>query len=311
MEAKMLVPEMTRQGFDKGFSAVVTAASSCITPIIPPGIILILYASASNASIAKMFYAGYVPGLIMMITLMVIVYIISKKRGYKPSRAEKVSGKEVLRTVFGSLWALFIPFGIIMALRLGVCTPTEAGALCVIYAFLVGKFVYKELKFSDIKKILLESVEATAGVMFIVGCANVLGVYLTWERIPMIFSEMLTGAISNKYLMLLVINLFLLFLGCFFEGGAAMILLAPLLVPVVSGMGIDLVHFGIIMSINLTIAGFSPPFGSMMYVVLSITEVRVDTYIKECLPFLFGLILVLFLFTFVPDIVMFLPRLLS
>jgi tripartite ATP-independent transporter DctM subunit len=311
MEAKMLVPEMTRQGFDKGFSAVVTAASSCITPIIPPGIILILYASASNASIAKMFYAGYIPGLLIMFILMIIVYIISKRRGYKSSRDEKINRKEFFHVVLDSLWALFIPFGIIMALRFGVCTPTEAGALCVVYGFLVGKFIYKELKFSDISKILIESVEATAGVMFIVGCANVLGVYLTWERIPIIFSQMLTDAISDKYLMLFVINIFLLVLGCFFEGGAAMILLAPLLVPVISALGIDLVHFGIVMSINLTIAGFSPPFGSMMYVVLAITGVKVDSYIKECWPFMIGLAFALFLFTFVPDIVMFLPRLLS
>jgi tripartite ATP-independent transporter DctM subunit len=311
MDAKMLVPEMTRQGFDKGFSAVVTAASSCITPIIPPGIILILYASASDASIAKMFYAGYIPGLLIMAILMIVVYIISKRRGYKPSRNEKTSVKEFFRTVLDSLWALFIPFGIIMALRFGICTPTEAGALCVIYGFLVGKFIYKELKFSDVSKILIESVEATAGVMFIVGCANVLGAYLTWERIPITFSQMLTDAISNKYLMLFVINVFLLVLGCFFEGGAAMILLSPLLVPVIIALGIDVVHFGIVMSINLTIAGFSPPFGSMMYVVLAITGVKVESYIKECWPFMIGLMFALFLCTFVPDIVMFLPRLLS
>jgi tripartite ATP-independent transporter DctM subunit len=311
MEAKMLVPEMIRQGYSKGFSGVVTAASSCITPIIPPGIILILYASASDASIAKMFYAGYLPGLTLMAMEMFVVYIISKKRGYKPSYATIGGIKEIFFVIIDSLWALFIPFGIILSLRFGVCTPTEAGALCVIYAFLVGKFIYKELKWSDVRKIIFESVEATAGIMFIVGCANVLGAYLTWERIPMILSEILTKAISNKYVMLVVINVFLLMLGCFFDGGAAMILLAPLLVPVVTAMGIDIIHFGIVMSINLTIAGFSPPFGTMMYVVLGVTKLRIEEYIKECWPFLLGLIAVLFLLIFVPDIVLVIPRLLS
>lgn len=311
MQSKMLVPEMVKRGYGKSYSAVVTAASSCITPIIPPGIILILYATVSNVSIEKMFYAGYVPGLIIMIALLVLNYGIAKKRDYKPTREKIASGREIGKAVLAALPALFMPFGIIMGLRLGIFTPTEAGAICVVYAVLVGKFIYRELKFSDLGKIIKESVSATAGVMFIIASANVLGMFLTWERIPMMLSDLLVNHISSPWILLLVINILLLIVGCFFEGGAAMVLLAPLLVPAVNAMGIDLIHFGIVMCINLTIAGFTPPFGAMMFVTTSITGVKIEDYTKEAIPFIAVLVAVLGLLTFVPDIILFVPRLLS
>lgn len=309
METKILVPEMVKLGYGKGFSTVVTAATSCITPIIPPGIILILYAVAADVSIAKMFFAGYLPGLLICLALMFTVHVISKKRNYAPSREKRATLKEVLREVVKSIWALFLPFGILMGLRFGMFTPTEAGAVSVVYAVIVGVFVYRELKWKHFPAILLESVEATAGVMFIIGAANAFGSYLTWERIPITVSEALIGNISNPYVLLLVINILLLIVGCFFEGGAAMILLAPLLVPAVKALGIDLVHFGIIMSINLTIAGFTPPFGTMMFVTTSIAGVKLEDYIKECLPFLAALVGILMLLTFFPQIVLFIPNL--
>lgn len=311
MQSKMLVPEMEKRGYSREYSSVVTAASSCITPIIPPGIILILYATASNVSIEKMFYAGYLPGFIIMSALLVLNYIISKKRGYKPTREEKPTGKQISQAVIGAIPALFMPFGIIMGLRLGVFTPTEAGAICVVYAIFVGKFVYKELKFSDIGNIIRESVAATAGVMFIIAAANALGMFLTWEKIPMILSSELISNIRSPLVLLLVINILLIIVGCFFEGGAAMVLLAPLLVPVVSEMGIDLVHFGIIMCINLTIAGFTPPFGAMMFVTTSITGVKVEKFAKEAIPFITVLIGILLLLTYLPGIVMCVPNLLG
>ena len=311
METKMLVPEMERMGFDKDYSCVVTAASACITPIIPPGIVLILYASASNASISKLFYAGYIPGLCMMAALMTVNHIISKKRGYRPSREKVGTSKEFGHALRESIWALFVPFGIVMALRLGVCTPTEAGALCILYSVIIGAFVYKELKWSMLKDILLESVTSTAGVMFILAGASVLNGFLTWERIPMMITQALTAGISSKYVFLIVVNLLLLMIGCFFDGGAAMILLAPLLCPAAEAMGINLIHFGIIMCINLTIAGFTPPFGTQMFTTCGIAGCPIEAYAKQCIPFVGALIATLLILSYIPQIVMLIPNLLS
>lgn len=311
MDSKILVPQMTKNGYDKAFSTALTAASSCITPIIPPGIILILYAIASDVSIAKMFYAGYLPGLMICAGLMIAVAIISKKRGYGAIREKRATLKEIFKQLLDSVWALLLPFGIIMGLRVGMFTPTEAGAMSVLYAVVIGAFIYRKLKWSDIPAIIKESIMATAGVMFIIGAANAFGSYLTWERIPLIVSDALINNISDPFVLLLIINLLLLVVGCFLEGGAAMVMLAPLLVPAAAALGVDLVHFGIIMCINLTIAGFTPPFGTMMFVTTSITGVKIEQYTRASLPFLLVLLLVLFLVTYVPQIVLFIPNLLS
>jgi tripartite ATP-independent transporter DctM subunit len=310
MESKIIVPQMTRLGYGKGFSLCVTAASSCITPIIPPGIILILYAAAADVSIARMFFAGFVPGIIMTIALMLLVAWISRRKNYAPSRESRASFKEIWRQLIKSMWALFLPFGILLGLRIGMFTPTEAGAMSVLYALLVGFFIYRELKIKDLPKVLLESIEATAGVMVIIAAANAFGTYLTWERIPIIVSEVMVNNINNPYLMLLVINIGLLMVGCFFDGGAAMVLMAPILVPAVSAMGIDLIHFGIIMAINLTLSGITPPFGTMMFVTTSVTNTKLEEYIRNCAPFIAVLVGVLLLLTYIPQIVTFIPDLL-
>lgn len=246
-----------------------------------------------------------------MVGLMVLNWLISKKRGYKPSREKMGTPGEFGKALREAVWALFVPFGIVMALHLGICTPTEAGAICILYSVIIGAFVYRELKLSMLKDILSESVTATAGVMFILAGANVLNGYLTWERIPMMISEALTAGISSKYVFLIVVNIMLLLIGCFFDGGAAMILLAPLLVPVAEVLGIDLIHFGIIMCINLTIAGFTPPFGSQMFTTCAITGCSIEKYAKQSIPFVATLVAVLLLLTYVPGIVMLVPNLLS
>ena len=311
MQAKVIVPEMTKLGYGKSFSTVVTSASSVITPIIPPGIILILYATVANVSIEKMFYAGYIPGIIMMFGLMILTRYISIKRGYKAVTEKRATGKEILSSLKDSVWALLLPLGIIMGLRFGIFTPTEAGAVSIVYAIIVGKFIYKELKFSDLKYILLESATISAGIMFILAAAQAFGSYLTWERIPIMISDALTANITEPWMFLLIVNIMLLVVGCFFDGGAAMVLLAPLLVPTAMAMDIDLVHFGIVMCINLAIAGFSPPFGSMMFVTTSITKTKIEDYIKESWPYLAVLILVLIILTYLPQVTMLIPNLLS
>lgn len=311
LQSKMLVPEMEKIGYNKAFSCAVTAASSCITPIIPPGIILILYASASNVSVAKMFYAGYIPGIIITVTMMLLTWRISKKRGYKPSRERKTEGKELRKALIDAIPALFVPFGLILGLRFGLFTPTEGGAICVLYSLIVGIFVYKELKLKDIPNVIKESVVNTAGVMFILAGAQTFSLYLTWERLPNMVSEMMIAGISSPIVFLMIVNILLLIVGMFFDGGAAMILLAPLLVPAASALGIDLVHFGIVLAVNLTIAGMTPPFGAMMFVSTSITGTKIEDYTKHALPYIGQLVLCLLLITYIPQLVTFLPNLLS
>lgn len=309
MDAKTIVPEMLRHGYSKGFATVVTAASSVITPIIPPGIILILYSLMADVSVARMFFAGYIPGILLTMALMITVDIISKRRGYKSDRESRAPGAEIWAQCRDSVWALMLPVFMLVGMRFGVFTSTEAGAIAVLYALLVGAFIYKRLSRADFWPIVIESVEATASVMFIVCSAMAFGSYLTWEGIPMAVTNLLTSNIHSPWALLLVINIFLLIVGFFFEGGAAMVLLAPILVPAVKAMGIDLVHFGIVMSVNLTIAGFTPPVGTMMFIVLAITKTKMEEYIRECWPFLIALVAVLMLITYFPWIVLIVPNL--
>ena len=309
MECKILVPEMTKRGYSKEFSAAITAASSAITPVIPPGINLIIYSLIANVSVAKMFIAGYVPGLVMCVSLMITVYFIAKKRGYKPIREKRASTKEIFKVLKDSFWALFLPFGIIMGMRMGFFTPTEAGAIAVVYCILVGFFIYKELRIKYFVDIIKETVYGTSTVMFIIIGATVFGQYLNWERIPHMIGEFLTNFTDNKYIFLVIVNLILLFIGMFIEGGAAMIILAPLLIPTAIALGIDPVHFGIVMIVNIMIGGLTPPFGSMMFLTCSIVQVEIKDFVKECMPFIITLLIVLILVTFLPQLILFLPNL--
>lgn len=260
-EAKMLVPEMEKRGFSREFSAAVTSASSCITPIIPPGICLILYANVANVSVQNMFFAGYIPGFAILIALMIVVHLVSSRDGYGAMRGKMSSLSEIGKGALESIWALMLPFGIVLGLRLGWFTPTECGAVLVVYSLLVGIFVYHEFKPKHIPLVLKESVISTACVMFIICTAKVLAKYLSWEQIPAMISTFLTSLTDNKFVFLLLVNLFLLLMGMFFDTTAALIIFPPLLLPAALALGINPIHFGIIICINITIGGISPPFG--------------------------------------------------
>ncbi len=310
MQSKMLVPEMERRGYDKAFSTAITAASSAVTPVIPPGINLIIYALIANVSVGRVFAAGYLPGVLMTISLMVAVSIISKKRGYKPIREKRASAKEIAKQSLDSLWALLFPFGIILGLRIGMFTPSEAGAVAVFYCIFVGRFIYKQLGKEHIIPVLRETIFGTSGVVLIIVSANVFGYYMNWEMIPQKLTSGLLNITSNKYLMLMIINVLFLILGMFIEGGAAMIILAPLLVPVVKNLGVDPVHFGLITIVNIMIGGITPPFGSMMFTTCSITGCPLDQFVKEAIPFIIALLVSLLLVTYIPAISLILPNLL-
>ncbi|PHS35801.1 MAG: C4-dicarboxylate ABC transporter [Alkaliphilus sp.] len=310
MQSKILVPEMEKRGFSRPFAAAITAASSAIAPVIPPGITLIIYSLIANVSLGKLFIGGYVPGLIMAVCLMIAVSIVSKRRGYKPTREKRATFREIMTQLKESAWALFLPFGIIAGLRFGMFTPTEAGAMAVLFGVLVGFFVYKELSWKHFPQILKETVQGTSTVMLIIIAASVFGLYLTWERIPHIIASSLLDLTQNRILMLMLINALLLVAGMFLEGGAALIILAPLLVPVAYGLGIDLVHFGLILIVNIMIGGVTPPFGSMMFTTCTICDVKIADFIKEVWPFIIALLVALMIVTYWPALILFLPNLL-
>ena len=311
MQCKVLVPEMEKRGYSRGFSAAITAASSIVSPIIPPGIVLIIYALLSNVSVTKMFIAGYVPGVIIAGALMFTVAIIAKKRNYKPSREKRATIGEVFTQFKKSVWALILPFVIILGMRIGIFTPTEAGAIAVVITILIGFLVYKELKISQFPTILKETVYGTSTVMFIIIAANVFGAYLSWERITFLLTGLLLKFNTSPWSLLLFINIILLIVGMFIDGGAAMIILAPLLIPAALKMGIDPLHLGIVMVVNIMIGGVTPPFGSMMFLTCSLLDLKIQEFIKEIFPFVITLLIVLFVLTYIPGIVLFLPNLLN
>ncbi len=309
MQAKILVPEMEKRGFSKGFATAITSASSAIAPVIPPGINLIIYALIAKVSVAKIFIAGYFPGLLMCVCLMVTVALMSKKRGYQPMRDKMASPGEMIAQMRHSFWALFLPFGIILGLRYGMFTPTEAGAIAVLYCSLIGFFVYRKLKLRHFPAIIKNTVYATSSVVLLLVAASVFSYYMSWERIPQQITQILMEFKGQTYIMLLMINLLLLVLGMFLEGGAVLIIIAPLLVPVVVSMGVDPIHFGIIMIVNIMIGGVTPPFGTMMFTTCSITNLPIAEFVREIIPFILALLVALLVVTYVPYLVMFLPNL--
>ncbi|MCX2759310.1 TRAP transporter large permease [Vibrio sp. Sgm 22] len=310
MQSKILAPEMTKRGYDLPFTAAVTAASSSISPVIPPGINLIIFALLANVSVHQMFIAGYVPAFLMALSLMVTIAFIARKRRYKPSRSEPAFAKERFHYFLKAIPALLIPFGIILGMRFGLFTPTEAGAIAVLLCAIIGVFVYRQLGLRHIPLIMRETVQGTSSVMFIIIGAMVFGYYMTLEQIPHNVASALIELTDNKLLLLLLINVLLLVVGMFIEGGAAMIILTPLLLPAVLNLGVNPVHFGIIVIVNIMIGGVTPPFGSMMFTVCSILKVRMVDFVKEVVPLLLALLSVLMLLTFSESLVMFLPNLL-
>jgi tripartite ATP-independent transporter DctM subunit len=271
---------------------------------------LIIYAFIADVSVERMFLGAIVPGILMTIALMLAVGYLARKRNYAAYRETRASTKEVLLQLKESSWALFLPFGLILGLRLGMFTPTEAGAVTVAYAVVVGAFIYRELKVEHIPRIVLESVFGTAAIMLIIAAASAFGYYLSWERIPQQAMQFLGHVSASPWVMLLVINLFLLFVGMFFEGTAALIILTPLLLPVTKQLGIDPIHFGVVMVVNLVIGGVTPPFGTMMFLTCALLNVKIADFTREGILFILALVAVLFLITYVPDLVALVPNLL-
>jgi tripartite ATP-independent transporter DctM subunit len=310
MLAKMLGPTMIRRGYAPGFAAAVTACSSIIAVIIPPGIGLIVYAYLANVSVGRLFIAGIVPGIVLTVALLIAVYVVAKRRGYAPIRTRMVSASELGRTIIEAGWALTLPVFIVVGIRNGFFTPTEAGAIAVVYATIIGVFMHRELKWKHVPGIIRETLHTTAVVMLIICAASTFGYYMVWERIPTEAANALVQLTSNPYVMLLLVNILLLFVGMLIEGTAALILLTPILAPVAVKLGIDPIQFGIIMVLNLTLGGVTPPVGTLSFTTSSALHVRFVETVRESLPLLFALLIVLALVTAIPPLSLTLPNLL-
>ncbi|MGM0829150.1 MAG: TRAP transporter large permease [Bacillota bacterium] len=303
----VMIPAMKKEGYDADFSAAVTSSSSTVGPIIPPSLPMIIVGTLASVSIGDLFLAGAVPGVLLGLSLMLVTYVISVKRKYPKGERQPIG--VIAKSFTGAFWALLMTFVILFGILGGYFTPTEASIVAVVYALVVGMFVYKELKLKDLPKILLDSMVSTASIMFLVGFANLFGWILVSEQIPILVADGILGISDNPIVVILLINLLLLFVGTFMETIAALVILFPVLLPVASSVGMDPVHFGVMMVLNLVIGLSTPPVGVCLFVASSIGKVSIGKTSKALLPFLGASLVVLLLVAFIPEITLFLPGL--
>lgn len=296
----VMVPEMKKRKYDAGFSAALVAASGSIGLIIPPSIALIIYGVTTQSSIGDLFVAGIIPGVAIGVGFFIYSYFVARKKDYP--KEGKVSVKGVWTSFKKAVWSLLMPVIIILGIRGGVFTATEGGAIISVYAFFISAFIYKEIKLKDIPKIFYDAALSTAVISTIIASTSLFGWLLSSEQIPQKITAFLLGITDNPILLLLIINLLLLFVGMFLDSGPAIMLLAPILAPVAQSLGVDMVQFGIIMVINLTIGLLTPPVGTSMYVASNVSGVPIMQLAKKLMPFWLIMITVLLLITFIPGI---------
>lgn len=303
----VLIPAMEKEGYDRAYASALTAVSSVIGPIIPPSITMIIYAVLSGTSIASLFLAGIVPGIMLGLGLMAYAWWMAKRRGYPVS--QRVRMKERAVATVEAFPALLLPLIILGGILSGVFTPTESAAIAVIYAFLISGFLYRTLKWDELWRPMLDTMLVSSGIMLIVAMASMVSFVFGFERIPVRIAAGMVALTSNKVLLLLMINGFLLLLGLFLEPIAAMIMTMPVLIAVAQALHLNLVHFGMIVVLNLVIGLATPPVGLCLFIVCAIGRAPFEEVSRASLPMLAICIVVLLLVTFIPDLVLFIPSL--
>ena len=295
----VLIPSMKKEGYDADFSCAVTAASSCIGPIIPPSVPMIMAATMTGLSVSKMFVAGMVPGILMGLGMIFVSWYISKKRHY-PKAERRSTLKEVLVSAEESFFAILMTLIILSGICFGFVTPTEASILAVVYGIFVGFFIYKELTIPRLIESMKSTVTSSAGIMVLVGMANVFAYILTKEQIPQMVADAMLSLTSNKYIILILINLLLVFVGMFMETIAAILILFPVLLNLVLMVGVDPIQFGVMVVLNLVLGLCTPPVGVCLFAATNIGETKLTGVVKELIPYLISNFIVLGLVTFVP-----------
>ena len=306
----ILIPAMTNSGYDRSTSAALMSTAGAIGIVIPPSITFVVYGSVTGTSIGSLFISGFVPGIIIGIFIYYTMVLFSRGRTIVP--APKASGKERWAAFKDSVGGLLMPVIILGGIYGGIFTPTEAAAVSAIYGFIVGIFFYKTLRWKEIMKILRQSVSQTAVVMFIIGCAAVFGNTLTFTGIAAKASSALISIASgNKYIFLLMVNIILIIAGCFIDANSALYILCPILFPIAQSLGIDAVHLGAVMVVNLALGLITPPVGVNLFTGCGVAGISLNDMIRKIWPFVIAMLLVLLLITYVPAVSTFLPGLIK
>ncbi|UJQ92971.1 TRAP transporter large permease [Mariluticola halotolerans] len=308
MEARVLGPQMIKEGYSKGYAAAVIALSSLITATIPPSIGLILYGYIGNVSIGQLFLAGIVPGVLMMIVLMVTAYIVAKKRNYVVQDSSPPTFKAFFHAMWEAKWALLFPVLLVVSIRGGLFTPSEVGAFAVVYAFVIGLLAHRELTGAKIKRAIEHAIGDIGLIMLIILMSGMVGFAIIFLQVPQQIAGTLLSGISEPHAIVAIILAMLFVAGLFVESTVLVLLLTPIFVPVITQIGFNPVHFGILMMTLVTLGSMTPPVGVAMYTVCSLLDCKIEDYVREAVPFLLAILGLVAVLLFVPDLVLFLPR---
>ncbi|MCM3714818.1 TRAP transporter large permease [Halalkalibacter oceani] len=306
----IMIPAMVRQGYDKRFATATVAAAGSLGVIIPPSIPMVIYGVVGSTSIGDLFIAGVIPGLLVGLALMVYAYFHSRKKGYTGT-GEKTSIKLIGKAFWEAKWALLIPVIILGGIYGGIFTPTEAAVVAVVYGLLAGMLLYREIRFSDLPKVIADAALTTATILIIVGTATAFGKLLTMEQIPNEIAAWMLSISESPIVIILLITILLLIVGCFMDTLAAIIILTPILLPIAVNIGYDPIHFGIIMVVNLAIGFITPPLGVNLFVGSGISGLSIETLSKSIVPFFLAMLITLFIVIFIPPISLFLVEMMK
>ncbi len=310
MEARILGPDMLRQNYSKGYTVSVIGFTSIITSTIPPGIALIIYGTTGQVSIGRLFAAGLISGLVMMIVLMITVWITSKYYGYKPIRNGRAPVMEILHATVKSIWAVIFPVLLLVGIRLGMFTPSEVGAFACVYSVMVGVLAYRQLTWEAFVQALRHTIGDLGGIMFLIAMTGIFGYGIPYERVPDAVTGFITGMTTNVYLVMYIVVGFLFVAGMFIDGSACVLLFTPIFLPLMKSLGVDEVQFGLILCTICTLGIMTPPVGVAMYVVCEILNCPVGEYVRKSWPFFLAAFVVISIYIYFPQLVLFLPDLL-
>ena len=308
MEAKMLVPPMEAHGFSKSFSTVITAASGMVVPLIPPGTGLIIYACINNISVGKLFVAGIGPGIFLTATLMIFTHFLSKKRGYKPARTTPISVSEKAAAIKPAILPMLLPIIIIGGVRIGIFTATEAGVVMCLYCGLLS-VIYREMDFKTFYDLLADTMKSSATILFLIAASSIMSFVMSYTGIPAAISEGLMSVSDNRYVLLLIMNVFLLVMGMFLDLTPAVLIFTPIFLPIARSIGMSDVHFGLMLIMNLGIGSVTPPVGSCLFVGCGVGHVKIEGVTKYIVPIFSAMVVALFIITFIPAIPLIVPYL--
>lgn len=302
---KTLVPEMIKDGYDDDFAAALSAAASIIGPIIPPSMIFVVYGVTAGVSVGAMFIAGILPGILLGLSFMLLSYFIARKRNYPVG--ERSSFKQFWAGFKSSFPALLLPIIVLGGLLTGAVSPTETAGLAVLVSFIVGKYIYKDLKWKQIPGILQNTAITSSSILIIIAAANIFGWTLAIEQVPQLIANALLGFTTNSTVIILIIIAFLMFVGCIMETFAAIIILVPVFMPILSQIGMDPLHFAMVVSVTLIVGLMTPPVGMDLFVANSITGVSFERISRAVVPFVGAAIIVVLMIAFIPQISLWLP----